>query len=319
MNDQEQAANRPGQAGAEEVCAATLPIWAGHIELARSQTEVAITELVRRFTGLVQRLQAAVDSSRARSGDGEATSIDDAFSQSGQKLQQVVALLQRSLQSKIEITAKIVGLAGFAKELRTMAAEVAAVAEQTNLLALNAAIEAAHAGNAGRGFAVVASEVRKLSEESRKTGDRIGERIEIISTAMAQAIALAERSAKEDEASIRSATDTIHDILQRMQGIASGLAASTSGLQTESLGIRSEIEEIIVSLQFQDRVSQILNRVRLDLLNLNNLMRAQAPGSPVRIDLAAFLTEMERGYATTEQKKIHGHADVESASGITFF
>lgn len=78
MNDQEQAANPPGQAGAEEVCAATLPIWAGHIELARSQTEVAITELVRRFTGLVQRLQAAVDSSRARSGDGEATSADGA-------------------------------------------------------------------------------------------------------------------------------------------------------------------------------------------------------------------------------------------------
>jgi len=97
-------------------------------------------------------------------------------------------------------------------------------------------------------------------------------------------------------------------------------------MRQESEGIRDEISDVLVSLQFQDRTSQILSHVRN---NMDSLHRRLAEcrqeqgrsGQRTQIDAKAWLAEMELTYATEEQRQIHRGAQSAAAAAqeITFF
>lgn len=310
--------------GLREVCESAVPIWSTQIRTAQLQTEEAITALVQRFSGLVDKLDTAVTASRTAAGNitggagGEG--LLQTFDHGEEQLASVVEMLRRAVAVKNSMMEKIVGLSSFTDELRSMANDVASIARQTNLLALNAAIEAARAGEAGRGFAVVASEVRKLSKLSQEAGDRIGQRISIISDALAAALEVAQQAAQQDEQALFNSAGTVEKALSGMRNVAAGLADSSQILQKESDGIRAEIGDIMVSLQFQDRVSQILSHVCRSLERLHDLVKD--PGGPQTIDTEEFLKKMESFYATDEQRKVHHHAEELKAPApqeITFF
>ncbi len=81
--------------------------------------------------------------------------------------------------------------------------------------------------------------------------------------------------------------------------------------------------DVLVNLQFQDRVSQILSHVRDNMNALHDHLRQarQAPDQAVSIDARQWLASMESTYATDEQRRTHHGNDAaqQNSQDITFF
>ena len=93
-----------------------------------------------------------------------------------------------------------------------------------------------------------------------------------------------------------------------------------------SMSVRDEIAEVLVSLQFQDRVSQILGHVQGDLgklqRHLDERLAAITAGLRVEpIDVDVWLGELACTYTTPEQHALHGGKSTKNSqdTGITFF
>jgi methyl-accepting chemotaxis protein len=328
LYQQQAADNASLQSSAQinEVLLGAMPIWAKQVESSRQQTETAIVSLANRFTGISSRLQDTVHASQHAAGDLGGAGTDGALqvlAQSDNDLVQVINSLKATQTSRDETLAQVRNLTAYTGELRTMAADVAAIAAQTNLLALNAAIEAARAGEAGRGFAVVADAVRSLSSKSSETGQQMSAKVDIINTAITQLVQAASSGADQDSNSVSNSESSIQRVLERFKSVTERLGESAEMLQQESFGIRDEMTEVLVSLQFQDRVSQILTHVRdnIDDLHAHLQQATQAPDQALTIDARSWLARMEATYATDEQRDTHhgSSAGQQNSQEITFF
>ncbi|MDO8775436.1 MAG: methyl-accepting chemotaxis protein [Burkholderiaceae bacterium] len=314
--------------GLEPLCVGVLPIWSSQIEMARAQTEQGINDLAARFANLSQGLQSAVAASQSSaSGDGATKGVVALLNDSQTDLNSIIASLRSSLKEKEELLHEIHGLSRFTEALQQMAKDVGAIAQQTNLLAINAAIEAARAGAVGRGFAVVASEVRMLSKQSGETGKKIADTVESVNKAIANTLQVSRQYAQQDAQMVSQSEQVIESVLGQFRSTATDLNDAATVLRQESQLIQGEISEVLVALQFQDRVSQMLTHVRTDQDKLSQTLDASdqqlaAGAIPQPIDPSAWLDALASTYTTQEQHALHGGSQAQETSSsteITFF
>lgn len=315
--------------GLDHLCVSVLPIWSRQVDTACGQTEDAVIRLSERFAGIHQRLEAAMAASDQAAGGlaGEGSGgLLEMLATSRAELDQVMRALHSAVSAKETLIGQIQDLAAFISELQDMASAVAKIAGQTNLLALNAAIEAARAGEAGRGFAVVATEIRSLSALSGDTGKQIRDRADAISKAILQTQSTADRYSREEAQLVAGAEAAIHRVMDGFERGAEGLVDSAEALRQVGFAVQDEISEVLVALQFQDRVTQILRQAMGDMDRLSRHLeehgqRCAGSGEPERIDAKLWLDELCRTYTTAEQiDNHHGRArHAHTASDITFF
>jgi methyl-accepting chemotaxis protein len=309
-------------AGLDRLCGGVLPVWSGQIEMARSHTEDSITALTNRFAEINQRIGTTIASSQGQGGD----SLIALLRQNEVELNSIITTLRSALTVKESMLTEVASLSQFTDGLKRMAQDVADIAKQTNLLALNAAIEAARAGEVGRGFAVVADEVRKLSDLSGGTGKKIGETVETVNKAIAATLEISQQYAQQDAEMVVNSEQVIEHVVGRVQKAVADLSDSSDLLRQETRSIGDEIAEVLVALQFQDRVSQMLGHVCNDMSKLQERIAGQeqrrADGIAAEaVDAATWLEELSHTYTIPEQHVVHkgGTARAAAASEITFF
>ena len=248
------------------------------------------------------------------------------FQRSERVLGEVVAAQKAAMTGTMAMLEKVQGLDSFIVELRTMAGDVAQIAHQSNLLSLNAAIEAARAGELGRGFAVVAKEFRTLSAKSGETGKHIAEKVAIISTAIEEACKVVEDTVEQRESRVTATETSIERVLTELRGITNALERSSGMLKGESVSIQTEINQALVQLQFQDRVSQILTQVNKNIDQMPTMLRDQLQNYRQthvleRLDADHLLAELKKSYVMADQHVIHqgGKVEQKNTTDISFF
>jgi methyl-accepting chemotaxis protein len=309
--------------GLEPLCEITLPLWSSQIDECIDQSSTAIDDITLRFSDIVKQLNATLETTQ-KMGGGD---IEHVFKKNESELNTMASRLGIMQNSKIEILTQIQSLAENTQELQDMATEVGDIAEQTNMLALNAAIEAARAGESGRGFSVVADEVRNLSQRSAATGRNISQRVSDICKSINSTVKQAEVTVDLEKEMSDSAGKTVVDALQAFHDIADGLKSSNISLQDRSQDAVDEINKILLSVQFQDRVSQILNQVKnnINALHSEVTQHQETPDNTAPLDANQWASNFRNNYTTTEQRRAHSElvqgsdAVNDSDDELTFF
>lgn len=256
-----------------------ISIWKSQSESIKLQIEKAGMQVIDQFSLMISEFDGA--------GFGGVSGTEDASKEETtisllvlceKELLPVLNALDLIVNSKDELLVRVGELVKETVELKGMASQVSSIAAQTNLLAINAAIEAARAGSAGRGFAVVADEVRKLSTLSSETGTVIGSRVQQISSLMAMTLKSADEATETDKNAIKKTGKVVSNVL----GLVHEMGDTVDDMRKHGNTIRLAVEEVMVTLQYQDRVSQMLDVLDRDMNRLHQLLgdKEQALPSP---------------------------------------
>ncbi len=281
------------------LCDGVLPVWERQIQASRHYMNQAMSALTQQFGGMSLRLKQTMDMSSSNSGDG----LMSTLAESQKSLTDVLGELQEALRASAALHEEVAAITGHVNNLQQMAADVGLIARQTNLLSLNAAIEAARAGESGRGFAVVAKEVRHLSQESARTAERIVAVIRQVSEAMAHANASHQAFSKQNDVIVERAGHTITGVVSRIETLANETLQSSESMMAEGEAIRAEIDQVLVSVQAQDRISQILEHTEHDVHRLSAELKSPQPGTTM--DVEGWLESLKTTYTTPEEVAVH--------------
>lgn len=95
------------------------------------------------------------------------------------------------------------------------------------------------------------------------------------------------------------------------------LTSASQALCDLSGNVRENLDQILVALQHEDRMSQILTHVCEDMGRLEAHLMDGAPALP---DLETWLATLKASYSTPEEHAVHdGETTNEPAPGIDFF
>ncbi len=180
-----------------------------------------------------------------------------------------------NLQEKVDgIAQQIIRLSEQTNQIGNISKLVSNLANQTNMLALNAAVEAVRAGEHGKGFAVVAAEIRKLSDESQKSAQRINTLVTDIQNAMNSTVLVTEEGSKTVLSGVEIAQRTASSLMgisEAVNNVVLNNQQISLNTQQQAIAIAQVLEAMNSINQGTNETANGLNQTKTGLQKLNQV------------------------------------------------
>ncbi|WP_413166619.1 methyl-accepting chemotaxis protein [Capilliphycus salinus ALCB114379] len=180
-----------------------------------------------------------------------------------------------NLREKVDaIAQQIIRLSEQTNQIGNISKLVSDLANQTNMLALNAAVEAVRAGEHGKGFAVVASEIRKLSDESQKSAQRINTLVSDIQNAINSTVIVTEEGTKTVLSGVEIAQVTAEALIgvsDAVNNVVLNNQQISLNTQQQAIAISQVLEAMNSINQGANETANGLNQTKTGLQRLNQV------------------------------------------------
>lgn len=276
--------------------ARVLPVWQGNVQLARSQTSAAIDNLTARFVGIHERLGDALNISQG----GKNADVLRVIQNAAEQLGGIASALEAVLASRQALLAKLDTLAAASDDIRRLAQENEQLAGRTGVTDLLSSEQS----------------WRELAERAAENSRQIAARAKGARQQILAAAGAADELPAGAGDIIENSRLVIDQVVADFRQSAMKLSATVEQLEGENREVDREVCDILVNLQFQDRISQILDHVQRDIQRLH-----EAAGDPGLPAPEQWLAELEKTYTTQEQRQVHAGQQAHNTmhSQVDFF
>ncbi|MFL0251986.1 PocR ligand-binding domain-containing protein [Clostridium neuense] len=150
--------------------------------------------------------------------------LSDNFAQISAAMEEIAASSVEVTHNQEHLNKEILNIKDISDEINNVLGYIKSIADQTKMLGLNAAIEAARAGEAGKGFGVVATEIRKLSQNSKETANKISTLTKNIQNSVNTTLQAADdtlNTTQQQSAAIQETNASVEEVMSLSEELSS--------------------------------------------------------------------------------------------------
>jgi methyl-accepting chemotaxis protein len=160
--------------------------------------------------------------------------------------------------------------------------------------------------------------VRALAGQSRQSGTHMAQRVNTLKEQVDRALAQTRRHDTEADELALQADENARAVVRSLVGSVAEVSRSSRTLREAGRQIQTDIDDILVSLQSQDRLSQMLTSVTDDMGRLEAVLAGEP--DPAAQSAVQWLERLDASYTMEEMRSSHHDTvSIERNAAVEFF